>query len=204
MGNIYRFQVNLSGWEGGPGVSTYYARWATVPVIENVQAFADGLKAAYGTMNSMLIDGSHVTIDSEVDVVDEATGILQTRATIVPPAQVNGIGSGSNGSRASMVKMRFTTDKVHNGRLVRGGNYIGPIATAVLDDQGKVRATSIAQVVTAFQGLLDIAGGRLVVWSRPVAASAKPGAPAPRAGAAGFVQSVSAIGAPAVLRSRRD
>jgi len=195
--NIYRFRVELAGWEGAPGVSTYFARWPAVPVLENVQAFADGLRAAYQTMSGLLLTGSTATISNEVDVLDDATGQLQTKASVTPPAAVGGAGSGTALSRATMIKVRFQTDAVVNGRVLRGGNYVGPIASAIIDDTGHIRSTAIATVVSAYQGLLDIAGGRLVIWHRPT-----PDAPA--SGTSGFVQTVSAWNKPAVLRSRRD
>jgi len=195
--NIYRFRVNLSGWDGGPGLNTYFARWAALPVIEDVQSFANQIASAYTTMQDNHPAGTVATLDPEVDVLDDATGTLQTKAVITPPAAVGGSGSGQNCSRATMIKARFQTDAVVNGRVLRGGVFLGPIHAFVIDATGNITPTAMGRVTTAFNGMLDVAGGRLVVWHRPSAKGASDGT-------SGFVQTVSAWHKPAVLRSRRD
>ena len=200
----YRFKVVLGGWQGAPGVNTYYARFTGGVGTPEAQSFATQLAGVYNTYKGYLVPGFTANVASDVDEIDEETGNITNVLTITPPAQVTGTGIGGQIPRSTMLKWRFRTDLVHNGALVRGGNFLGPLDAASITSTGQLVPALVALAPTAWAGMLDVVGdGRLVVYSRPVKKQI-PGGPAPRVGASGYVQSVSTDPVPAVLRSRRD
>lgn len=195
--NMYRYRINLQGWSGAPGLNTVYVRFAALPVIEDYQAVAELLKTAFDSLKTYYIAGVTINIDPQVDVIDDTTGTLQTSAVITPPATVTGTSSNSQTSRAQMVLARLKTDAVVNGRRLQGRLFIGPIGGSGVDYNGTITSTLGNAVSSAFSGLLDVAGGRIVVWHRPTSPGASDGT-------SGFVQSVGYKPVPAQLRSRRD
>jgi len=204
MTSIYQFRADLAGWTGGPGINTFYARGPGPISQSDMNDFAEQLRAMYNTFTLYLLGGSTVNIQSAVMELEDTTGALVAEHTITPPAQVGGIAGNSPTSRATMLKFKFTTDLVHGGQTVRGGNYLGPIAASAMTTDGAILPALMTAVPGAFDGLLDVLGPlRLAVWSRPRKADPANGISA-RAGAAGHVQSVTAARLPGVLRSRRD
>jgi len=196
--NMYRYRAVLSGWDGAPGLTTFYARFPAVPVNADIQGFADLIASLYTSIRGGLIPGLSVSIESDVGIVRDTDGQLQEMASITPPAAVTGQPSGdSRTSRAVMVVAQLHTDLIANGKRVRGRHFHGPTVALICDPQGNVDSAFRATVVSAYNGILDVSGGRLVVWHRP----SGPGA---NDGDSGFVQSVTVTQKPGVLTSRRD
>lgn len=203
MSVVARFQFRLSGWQGGPGVNTFHALGlgGLEPDGESLQDFASELRAMYETLKHYLANNLTVSMEPDVSLYDDATGSLVDVHTLTPPAQVIGTGLVATISRATMVKHRYRTDLVHNDRLVRGGVFFGPCGEPALAGDGSVSSACRAAIPGAYEGLLDIAGAtRLAVWSQPVRVDGN----VTDEGRAGYVQTVSSMPLPAVLRSRRD
>jgi hypothetical protein len=195
--NMYRYRVNLGGWTGAPGLNTWYVRFAALPIIADVQGVADLLRTGYDSLKGKFGTGYTVDIDPQVDVIEDTTGLLQSSTVITPPAQVVGTDTGKQVSRATHILARLNTDSVINGRRLKGRIFLGPISSSGMDLNGQITAATMASVSTAFSGLIDLVGGRLVVWHRPSSAGSADGD-------SGFVQSVTCKPVPATLRSRRD
>jgi len=206
MADIYRYKVRLSGWSGGPGVNTFFARFPSTPSNSDILDFATQLRSMYVTVKGFLINGHTAAVDAAVDVLDDATGDVTSVAAIVPPAAAVGDSAGPTGlSRATMIKLRFRTGEYVGGREVRGGNYLGPVSTNAFAADGSIASANLTLIPTAFAGLLDVVGpGRLVVWQRPREATTGENALPARAGSSYFVQSVQGAPLPGVMRSRRD
>lgn len=202
---ITRFRVPLSGWSGGPGVNTFFALNVeeSMPDPAAVQAFAGLLEATYTGIKGLLQGGVTATAPTEADTFDVGTGALAARTPINDSWTVQSVISPEGLSRASMIKCRFRTDRIvasgvgeeGRNRVLQGGIYIGPVSSGAIGSNGTVPQAAKDAISTAFDGLLDVAGLRLAVWSQP-----KPG----RQGVSGYVQSVGTMPLPAVLRSRRD
>lgn len=195
--NMYRYRAVLSGWDGAPGLTTWYARFAAIPIISDVQGFADLIAAAYTSFKSGLVPGLSISIESDVGVVRDTDGELQDVATITPPGAVTGSGTDARNSRATMVVAQLHTDLIARGKRVRGRHFHGPMVSLICDPQGNVDSAYRSLVQGAYGGVTDLTGGRLVVWHRPSSAGASDGD-------SGFVQSVTVTQKPGVLRSRRD
>lgn len=197
MAALLKFTVNLTGWSGGPGVSTYYAATITDTVADDtIGNFMQQLASMYDDLRTYLVGGTRVDIAPDVELLDYTSGQLFGLRSITPPASVLAPGTGSSTSRATMCKFRYRTDAVVNGRLLRGGNFLGPLNESAITDQGSINPVLLSAIPASHEGMLDILGiARLVVWHRPVDGAG---------GDVGYVQSASGNPTPAVLRSRRD
>ena len=195
--NVYRYKVALNGWTGGPGLTLWHCRFATVPIISDVQGFADLIKSAYQVIAEYVVSGVTIKVQPDVEIFDDATGTLVDAAAITPPATITGAATGKNMSRATMIVARLNTDGIHRGHRVHGRHFLGPIGSGALDQNGQIDSLVPPKIVTAYAGVTDLVGGRLVVWSRPSSHGAGDGT-------SSFVQSVGVMPVPGVLRSRRD
>lgn len=195
--NMYRFRANLGGFTGAPGINTYFIRYPAEPIAAEVQESANLLRSAYVDMSLYIAGGVTVNIDPQVDVIRDTDGVLQSSSVITPPLTVTGQGSQNKVSRATQLVARYDTDAVVAGRRLRGRSFIGPASGDALNADGSVATAAITAVSSAFDGLLDVLEGRLVVFHRP----SVPGA---SDGTSGFVQSVGCKPLPGVLRKRRD
>jgi hypothetical protein len=197
MPDIHRYRVALTGWNGAPGVNTLYIRFEAIPFIEDVQGVADLIRTSYESLKDYYAQGVQIQVEPEVQVIDSATGTLVSGEAIVPGAAITAAATASL-SRATMMLARLNTDKVIEGRRLRGRIYLGPVANSAMSSDGSISAAARTAISTAFNGLVGAVGeGRLVVWHRPSGEGASDGD-------YGEVQTVSAKPLPAVLRSRRD
>jgi hypothetical protein len=201
--HLVRIQIDLSGWGGGPGVSTMYAGHEGVTSGGEIEALAGAIRAAYESLKTYLLDGMQVRINPTVDVITTTDGQLAGRFVITPPPLVTGLGSGGNSPRSTMGKLQFLTATPHNGRMIRGGCFFGPLASSSVDNAGNLQAAFVAAVPPAFTAVLANDTLPLVVWSRPKEATVDPPEDA-RAGFDGDVVAIALNAVPAVLRSRRD
>lgn len=198
MAVITKIEVLLSGWQGGPGMNTFFALdvGQGTPNAGDVEEFATEIMAMYDTLKTYRVQGVTALVNNEAESYDVETGNLVAVHSFTAPTANTGLNTNDNLSRATMAKFRYRTNAIVNNRLLQGGIYYGPLAGSAISDDGSLEATFIAAVTTAHNGLLDVVGPlRLAAWHRPVNKAN---------GAFGYVQSVTAKRLPAVLRSRRD
>lgn len=193
---VARLDCVGSGWTGGPGLSSYYFYTDNPPTQTVVDALEAAVNAAYYACRSFLPLGISYQVQQEVRTYDEQNGMQIGDASITAPADpVVGTDNGRQLSRATMMKLRFTTGVFVNGRRIRGGNYFGPLGYTALDTEGQLASAAKSTLTNAFSGLLTVPNAALVVWHRPVDGAG---------GATGVVTSVTVGTKPATLRSRRD
>ena len=199
MPSIIRFRTRLTGFQGAPGINTFHALdvGQSQPDQSGIDEFSTQLQSMYDDLKSYQVTSQTITMLPEVDVFDIATGTLETRMTLTSTWSLTGSDTISNTSRATHAKFRYRTDAIVNNRILQGGIYFGPMSDAGITSTGDVNTTFVNLVTTAHDGLLDVTGPlRLAVWAQPVKGGSD--------GAHGYVQSVSCMPVPAVLRSRRD
>ena len=199
MASIARFRVSLNGFQGAPGVNTFHALdIGQGPTDQTaVDDFAAQLFSMYSDLHLNLPLSVTAAMVPEVDVFDVADGTLQERFTVGTPWSRPGADASSQTSRATHAKFRYKTDAIVGNRFLQGGIYFGPISDGPIQDDGTLSASFLTEVSDAHDGLLDVAGPlRLAIWAQPKQGQSD--------GAFGYVQSVSAMPVPAVLRSRRD
>lgn len=206
MGNIYRVRTVLSGWQGAPGLQTFYFEPVTAGTIDTVEAAGcvarvrDGLeptKGMYPTSWSAQVSG-------DVDIIDAVTGVLITTFSSAPLAVISGTGAAAPGygPTPSGILLTLNTSTVSSGSRIRGRSFFVPVGNAV-DANGSPNAEYLATVLAAGQRLMSTVGpgGHLTVWRRPRKASTL--LPA-RPGTSALVTGVTVRDKYTVLRSRRD
>lgn len=168
MAAVHQFRINLSGWQGGPGMNTWYAIPSLLGDDEmttaELSAVSSGLNVFYTAMRPYLIGGMAIQPDTEVKILDSATGELQG-VTSLPTFTVTASGSGNEESRATQIKLQILTNLIANGRRVRGGPFLGPASNFSLGADGQLTGTAI----TAVEGFLTdlLATAPWGVWHRP-------------------------------------
>ena len=199
MAEIAQVQVALSGWPGGPGVNTFYmSRGTVLPGWDDaVDAFVGELENVYDAMRPYVVDGWTATFTNVYKRFDVATGVLIAVGAYDGPDPITDLGSAINDklSRADQLVAGYNTDTVHSGRLIRGRNFLGPISSAAIGEDGYIPTGVRTTIQNAYNALVSGTGPRLAVWSQPRAGFE---------GAYGDVTGVVVARAPGVLRGRRD
>jgi len=205
MARLWEWKVTLVGFEGAPGVNTFFTTVGLGAFDQSVLNSTNGLlHDAYSTLVPYFTGGIDCQGPSEVLEIDVETGLLQE---VHSPSSVWGepnLAGEDAMSRATAGKLQFTTDAIVGGRRVRGGPYIGPLGTNAIVSSGAISGGFRDAAQGAFDGLLDalqVGAARLVVYQRP--RKDHPTLP-DRGGSFGHVQSVDLWTKPAVMRSRRD
>jgi len=196
MAQVFRIKTVLSGFPGAPGVNTHYFTSGVSAVNADIQDAAAEVHGAMNALKAYLVRDLTWNIDPEAYVYELDTGVLD-RVAVLDATGLNGVSTATVGStsRASMIKLRFSTGTVVNNRRLRGGIYLGPISDFAITSTGAVNSAAAGAVATAYDAMISGTGPRLQVWHRPVNGAG---------GAAGDVTGVSVMPLPAVLRSRRD
>lgn len=209
MPNIYRSRVALTGWEGAPGVTTYYWTPGEVtigdPTPEQVQDFHDLLGVAWTDFTIAVVAGVTAKVERTVDVIDVASGeiVNQIYADGTEPVAV-GTDPGVSVSRATMICLSLITDTYIRGRRIRGRHFIGPVGSRGIASDGSTNAERGQIFADAYTAMIHGSAPNLAVYSRPYVNKGS-GDPKPsHDGAYGDVQAVSFMNRPATLRSRRD
>ena len=205
MARLWQWQFTLDGWQGAPGVNTFFTTVGIgVAVEDQIQNTAGLFQSAYADMIDFFSEGISISCPEVVPEIDVATGQIQ-EAHSVPMVWSESSGTGGDAmSRATMGKLQFRTDLWRDGRQVRGGVFLGPVGTNAIDSTGLITGLFRSAAGDAFNGLTDVLSpndARLAVYSRP--RQAGPGV-TQRDGALAHVTDVSLWNKPAVLRSRRD
>lgn len=196
---LFRTQVRLSGWTGGPGINTFHFEHlggATIP-----EQWPELLEDLYTAVRGFLVPGMVCTLIPEIVEIDPPTGQMTDVRTVDPWTVTGESGGLTTLSRSTMIKAQYRTDLITDGRRIRGGVYFGPIDGQGLDTDGSVPAGVQTAVINGHGGMIDAGFGRLMVYRRPVRDE---GGNLVRPGVAGHVQAVTVKAVPAVLRSRRD
>jgi hypothetical protein len=205
MSLVIQYKVLLSGWGGGPGVNTLHALSFEEgqPSQQAISEFGDILSTVYQGMKSYFVPGCSITLLPDVKVLNVGDASLHSVRAVNTWSLDTGTGSSLT-SRATMVKLRFQTDRVRGNRLMKGGIFFGPVDQSALTGAGELNETCRLTMANAWDGAIDINITdqlRLAVYGRPDPENKNP---AMHEGVTGYVQNVSCMPTPAVLRSRRD
>lgn len=201
MSGILRVKSKWTGFNGAPGYTNFYFRDFSVSN-EPTQAQADAAVARTATfwnnVKSRFPTVVTISIQGDVEVVEETTGEMQGVFGVTPPpAHVGGATSSVYSGPTGMV-INWRTAGVRNGRRVRGRTFLVPVATENFATDGTIDATKLASVQSTANDLASQTGTPdLGVWARPTAPGATDGQWYP-------VTSATVPDLAAVLRSRRD
>lgn len=180
-------------WAGTPvtgaSVTTlhYDATGGAVPDVAKVLTAFQGIASSLPT-------GLTITVPNSGDVIDSATGVLQTTWT----GGVGGTATGSDGTtypKGVGAVLTMLTAGVANGRRVRGRVFLVPLGGSGYATDGTINNALLGPLAAVGTNLM--AAGPLMIWHRPKLT-------APGTGGAFLVTTTRVPDKVAILRSRRD
>lgn len=197
MADVARVRTVLTGWTGGPGLSTTY--WWQVAgfgapeateMVARVRAFWDAIKGNLATVVKADVSGN-------IDLIDVATGALTGTLSTTPGAQVVGTGFGGLNEPQSALNMQGNTGYVLNGRRLVSRTYVSPLDSGVVTNQGVASTTALTAMAAGGTALLTQIATAVdpAAWHRPVNGAG---------GQAVVITNYSTPAKIATLRSRRD
>lgn len=159
--------------------------------IARTQAWATAIKSTLPNVVSL-------NTQSEVEEINEASGLMIGIWTVATPSTQTGTAAAGQGwAAAAGAVVSWSTPGVRNGRRVRGRTFVVPVSNEVWDVDGTLKAVPLGTLNTAAAALR---GGSTVtqfgIWARPTAPGATDGEVWPVSGHR--IPDMSAV-----LRSRR-
>lgn len=202
-----RVRVVLSGWTGGPGLSTFYfAGSETAPEAED-----DVTRVQTAITAAAVIWPSSITaqVSNVVDVINPVNGALTDSFTVTTQDPIPGEQAPSDiAPPVCAILLRLQTGTFSDGSRIQGRTFFSPIAGLFAETDGTPHSTALDAVQACGDELIDPGLGEstLVVWRRERLADPDhlPHPVTHRDGSAALVTSTSVADKFAVLRSRRD
>ena len=198
MAGIDRIRVSLTGFNGAPGVCTFYAINAP-SVIGFVQSLWTAVITKMPTVVAAQVEGFG-------DTIEDTTGVISGSWSIAQPPQLHGGASGPY-SAPSGACLTWLTGTVLDGRRVRGRTFLVPMSDTFYAADGRINPSDAVDLNAACAQYVQNLGGAGVVWHRPYAgrvATVKLKARPAHVGGHAVITGSSVATKIAVLRSRRD
>ena len=192
---LLRVKANWTGFSGAPGLSVmHFNAFSDSDVAEATDA-AESMQGFFNGCGIWLPTGCKVQVDSGVEVIDEATGQLQSIITVPSQSAITGSGTGSYAAPVGAVVNWHTAD-VRNGRRVRGRTFLVPLSSQAMDVDGTLKSSAHTTFTTL--------GSDIIARSPSLQVYSRPTAPGAADGLASLVTSSRVPDKAAVLRARRD
>lgn len=198
MAIINRVRVTLTGFQGGPGMSTFYCL--------DPATFLPLLRVFYDTIKDDFPSVVTINFPSSGDILDSVSGQLTGTWVATAPALVQGVYTGAYSAPTGAV-VNWATGSIINGHRVVGRTFLVPMGGTVFENDGTINPAARNGMAAAAAALIASASSNFVIWSRPRAAVPSPPVKAPVTARAGGHVPVTGYLVPdlaAVLRSRRD
>lgn len=196
MASLDVVPVVLSGFPGGPGVSTFY--------FDNTATYdLTDLHDLYGLLLGLIPSNTTITLPTSGVTISDDDGELIGAWT---KAAVSAMAGSNTGDYAGGVgaTIRWETGAVAHGHAVRGRTYMVPLANAAFDTDGTLKASERALLQSSADTTIAAYGAAWKVWHRPKTVAT----PGPNGGThIGSAYTITAATIPdkaAMLRSRRD
>lgn len=180
MSTLGRVRALWSGFPGAPGYTNFYFVGTHVTGQFQQADVGPATTRAFtflGNLRDSLPADVTITMDTIVDVVDSATGVLQAQYAVPsPPAPAQGSVAGGYSAPSGLI-VNWKTGKIHRGRPIRGRTFIVPLGGTSYDAQGTLAAgvqTAAQARATELAGLVEDQP-ELVIWSRPTSKGAADG-----------------------------
>lgn len=183
---MLRVVTEFTGAPGSPYFSTMMFGGLDTVAADDAVALVG---AFWNGVDSLIGSDANWSTQSDVEVVDEATGAL---LEVFPTTPQSGVGGGGAGvmSIASQALVRWRTGQIVGKRELRGRTFI-PFVAATANSNGFLSSAAQTTIQTAASALVASATAPLWVWSRTH-------------GVAHPVVSSSVWQQWAILRTRRD
>lgn len=201
MTDMLKVKTRWSGFTGSPGWTNFYLRDDAQGFLSQEQA--DAAVARVRTFWQAIADkfpaAVSLQIQSDVEVIDDATGEMQSVFTSTAPPAIVGTNGIATFSGPTGAVINWRTAGVRNGRRVRGRTFLVPTSTACFQNDGTLENAHRTVIQTAADAFASLSGTApdLGVWARPTTKGASDGAWY-------RVANATVPDLAAVLRSRRD
>lgn len=201
---LMRAPVALTGFSGGPGVNVWHfgEEGGTAGPTE-VQAAATALGVFYDAIKSRYQVDVTITVPPAFVVIEPASGQPQRLELVGSPVSPIAGGDPTAAPHFQSAKVQLRTGVYREGREIRGGPFLGPLAGIVNQSGGTWGEVMLDQFDAALATLvsaMQTASFPLAVYRYPRPASSPLGA---RDGDQAVVSSALTWEYPAVQRSRR-
>lgn len=201
--HVARHRVVWSGFNGGPGLSTFYTSMDPA-VLSNANGY---FRTFFEAIKGSLALGVVITYPSSYDELDSVTGFAVSVGPATPVANTTSGGTG-NWPAAAGCQVRWHTDgntarvkPPHGLRSTVGATFINPLAGGTYDSDGTIQAAFVTMLLAAANAMRVSFAGNLRIYSKPVINDV---GTVLRTGHNAPVVSCSVKDAVAVLRSRRQ
>ena len=175
MTQIMRVRVTMNGWQGAPGLLTYYFRPNQVTLPGDATNATTRVRAALAVLAPVFPIATTLQVSGVCDVLEDTTGALLTSAGVAAPAVVPGTAAGSIGPPQVMAGLAMDTGAVVDGRKLRARSFLGPLASS-FTATGLPSASLLTTVNAYAVALLTVAppaaATPIVAWHRPRKATA--------------------------------
>lgn len=186
MTELYRVRTALTGFPGGPGVTTmYFLDVATA--VASVHTFWTDIIAKFPT-------DFHAQVENFGDIIEDTTGELTGAWSADAVTGLVGDQSDPYPAPAGAV-ITWGTDTILDGRRLRGRTFCVPYGGLNYEADGSLAGASITDLQGGGDALIVGQSTSFVIWHRPTGS---------HAGGNGLVTSCVVHDKVAVLRSRRD
>ena len=200
---LYRVRTVLSGWQGGPGLSTLYFSAPTGGNTTDALAAVNRVRGGWDVFKTSMANTVTAQVLGQVDLIDSVSGTLTGSLAVTQPAVVTGTVAGAVGPTQVMGGLELFTANVVNGRRIRGHVNLGPLSVSFTQTPTPPAGlnTNIDATGVAWVTISPPATPALQVWHRPRVFT--PGSP-PTGGQNFDVLSSGHATKYFTLRSRRD
>lgn len=195
MARLFRAKLNWTGFVGAPGYSVFHGLAFEADPTAEATSFRNAVNNFGVAISSNLPNNVSVSVDPDIEVIEDSTGILETVVSTAPVAATLGTGGVAYSAPTGAV-INWRTGQIRRGRRMRGRTFVVPLASAAYENNGTLVAAARADLQSAADAFIADAGTQLVVYGRPTPLAAD--------GMNGVVTQASVPDMAAVLRSRRD
>ena len=196
MTALSRIQCSWLGFQGAPGVSTFYSTGVTEP-ISDIATF-------FSTFEAVLPSQVRIVVPNQGDVIDDATGTLMGTWSTGTATTVQGAGSAIYAAPCGSM-VHWITSGIVAGHRVSGRTYLVPLSGLAYAVDGTMVDATRAVIQGAADALVAATTTVLQIWSRPAAARTVGTTVHPaRVGSSHSILGGQVPDKLAVLRSRRD
>lgn len=201
---ILRVKARWAGFSGAPGFTVLHFRdfatgegGGTDPDSAQAVAAATRVRSFFDAIKANLPAAATVTIEPEVEMLEDTTGELMDTFPAGTQAVVTGTNSAAFAGPIGAV-INWKTGSVRNGRRIRGRSFIVPMALGMFTTGGIVTPAAQTTLQTAANALVDNTS------TPDLGVYARPSAPLATDGRWVLATSATVPTLAAVLRSRRD
>lgn len=183
----------MTGFAGGPGVSTFYCL--------DPATFVIALRAFYGSIPQVFPNDVTITVEGSGDVINDATGALTGSWITAEAAGTVGGDAGLYAAPAGAA-IGWLTSTVVDGSRLAGRTFLVPLCAAAYQNEGSIGDDTLASLRAAAAVLVGATPGNFMVWHRPQFSETIPRV-VTRPGSSAAVTGSRVNDRVAILRSRR-